>query len=85
MFYVYILKSAKDNNLYLGYTENLKRRFSEHNKGLINSTKERRPFILVYYEAYKDEHEERVREKNLKLRANAFIQLKRRIKQSLKN
>ena len=76
MFYVYILKSAKDKNLYLGYTENLKRRFSEDNKGLINSTKERRPFILVYYEAYKDEHEARVREKNLKLRANAFIQFK---------
>ena len=51
MFYTYVLNSLKDNKLYIGYTDNLKRRFAEHNKGLVDSTKERLPFILVYYEA----------------------------------
>lgn len=51
MFYVYVLKSCKDNKLYVGHTENLKRRLIEHNAGKTKSTKLRRPFILIYYEA----------------------------------
>ena len=51
MFYTYVLRSIKDNKLYVGYTENLKLRFETHNKGLVESTKERRPLKLVYYEA----------------------------------
>ncbi|MFA4818460.1 MAG: GIY-YIG nuclease family protein [Patescibacteria group bacterium] len=37
--------------LYIGYTNNLKKRFSEHNKGINRSTKGKRPWKLVYYEA----------------------------------
>jgi len=33
MFYVYILKSEKDGKLYIGYTNDLKRRLEEHNSG----------------------------------------------------
>ncbi|MFZ2521883.1 MAG: GIY-YIG nuclease family protein [Minisyncoccia bacterium] len=51
MFYVYILKSEKDNNLYTGYTNDLKRRLIEHNSGKSKSTKSRKPFELIYYEA----------------------------------
>ena len=57
--------------------------WSEHNKGLNRSTKHRTPFELIYYEAYKSEHDARIREQSLKLRANAFRQLKRRIHESL--
>lgn len=85
MFYVYVLKSEKDGMLYTGSTNDLKRRFMEHNNGLVNSTKLRKPFELVYYEAYKSEKDARKREQNLKLRANALNQLKRRIKESLKD
>lgn len=85
MFYVYVLKSKKDGMLYTGSTNDLKRRVMEHNKGLVDSTKQRRPFELVYYEAYKSEKDARSREHNLKLRANALNQLKRRIKESLKD
>lgn len=85
MFYVYILKSLKDKMLYTGSTNDLRKRLQQHNQGQVNSTKLRKPFILVYYEAYKDEHDARIREKNLKLRANALTQLKRRIQGSLKN
>lgn len=80
MHYVYILKSIKDSYLYLGCTSNLIKRFKEHNSGLNVSTKERRPFKLVYYEAYSCKEEAFKREHNLKLRARALRQLKNRIK-----
>jgi putative endonuclease len=66
MFYVYVLKSLRDNLLYTGSTNDLQRRFKEHNSGLIESTKHRRPFNLIYYEACIDEKDARIREKYLK-------------------
>lgn len=51
MFYTYVLKSKKDGKLYIGHTDNLKNRFIKHNKGLVSSTKDRMPLILIYYEA----------------------------------
>jgi len=77
------LKSKKDNNNYIGSTNDLRRRFREHNDGKVNSTKHRRPLELIYYEAYKSEKDARKREHNLKLRSRAFAQLKKRIKNSL--
>lgn len=79
MFYVYILKSKKDNDLYIGSTNDLRKRFKEHNDGKVFSTKLRRPFELIYYEAYKSEKDARKREHNLKLRSRALAQLKKRI------
>ena len=52
MYYVYVLESLKDNKLYIGYTNDLKKRLEQHNTGKSFSTKGRRPFKLVYYEAY---------------------------------
>lgn len=80
---MYILKSKKDNNLYIGSTNNLVRRLKEHNAGLVKSTKSRIPFKLVYYEGYANEEEARKREENLKLRARALRQLLGRIKKSI--
>ena len=51
MFYTYVLKSPKDKKLYIGFSENLKQRILEHNKGLVQATKNRRPLELIYYEA----------------------------------
>lgn len=51
MFYTYVLRSKKDNKLYIGFTPDLKSRVEKHNKGLVVSTKKRRPLELVYYEA----------------------------------
>ena len=84
MFYVYILKSLKDDNLYIGYTNDLKRRFLEHNNGLSSSTKSRVPFVLIYYESYLSKEDAMKRECGLKLRRNALGQLKRRINRSIK-
>jgi len=83
MFYVYIIRSRKDNLLYAGSTNDLKKRLAEHNAGKVYSTKRRIPFELIYYEAYRAEKDARHREKNLKLRSNALYQLKVRIKDSL--
>ena len=66
MFYIYVLKSTKDNKLYIGYTENLKVRFNQHNEGRVESTKNRRPLQLVYYEACLDKQKALNREKYFK-------------------
>lgn len=84
MFYVYILKSKKNETLYIGSTNNLEKRLAEHNSGKDGYTKKYMPYELIYYEAYKAEKDARHREKNLKLRANALNQTKRRIVESLK-
>jgi putative endonuclease len=51
MYFVYVLQSEKDKNLYIGFTDNLKRRLEEHNQGKNLSTKSRIPLKLIFYEA----------------------------------
>ena len=48
MYFTYVLKSELDGNFYMGFTENLKLRFERHNKGYVDSTKDRKPFTLIY-------------------------------------
>jgi len=50
-FFVYVLLSEKDKKFYTGYTANLIHRMNQHLKGQVNSTKNRRPLKLIYYEA----------------------------------
>ena len=85
MFYVYILRSKKDKRLYIGYTNDLKRRVKEHELGKNISTAYRRPLSLVYYEAYLSREDAIAREENLKLFGRALGGLKRRIGQSLRS
>jgi len=66
MFYVYVLKSLKDNKRYIGFTENLQRRLFEHNNGLVKSTKNRRPLELIYHEEFVSKKDALLREKFLK-------------------
>ena len=54
MWYVYILRSFVDYNLYIGSTNDINRRFIEHNSGSVDSTKNRLPFTLEAYFAVKD-------------------------------
>ena len=83
MFYLYVLKSFVDNKLYIGYTNDLKRRFDEYNKGQNKSTKLRAPFELIYYEAYKSKKDAAIRERKLKQFKNSYSELKKRITNSL--
>jgi putative endonuclease len=66
VFYVYVLESLKDGKYYIGYTNNLKRRLVEHEKGINFSTKFRRPFKLIYFEGCLMEIDAKRREKYLK-------------------
>ncbi|MEK7505885.1 MAG: GIY-YIG nuclease family protein [Patescibacteria group bacterium] len=83
MFYVYVLKSKVDGSIYVGYTNDLKRRLVEHNERRNRSTKHKAPFQLVYYEAYNSRADARNREDNLKRHSGALIHLKRRAKNSM--
>ena len=65
-YYTYILKSKKDGKIYTGYTQDLRKRLNQHNKGLSTYTKGRGPFILIYYEACLLESNARSREVFLK-------------------
>ncbi len=56
----------KDEDFYTGFTKNLKLRFEQHNKELVESTKDRGPFELIYYEACLDQEDATRREKYLK-------------------
>lgn len=66
MFYTYVLKSKKDNKLYTGYSTNLKNRIEKHNSGKVESTKNRLPMELVYYEACTNKEKAIKREKYFK-------------------
>lgn len=66
MNYVYLLFSEKDKGLYLGFTENLKKRFFAHESGLVRSTKFRRPLKLIHCECFVDKKDAKARERYLK-------------------
>ena len=66
MWYVYVLWSKRDRKLYIGCTNDLKKRLILHNKGEIPATKFRRPLILIHYEAYLNKYDAYSREKWLK-------------------
>jgi len=82
MFYAYALQSIRDKDFYTGFTKNLKLRFEQHNKGQVESTKERCPFKLIYYEACIDEIDAKKREKYFKPYHGKMF-LKKRLKSYL--
>lgn len=65
-YYVYVLQSLKNNFWYTGFTDNLRKRFKEHNSHVIGWTKKRGPFEIIYYEASRNQQDARSREKYLK-------------------
>lgn len=82
MFYVYVLKSSVNKDLYVGFSEDLGSRVKFHNSGKVRSTKSYRPWVLVYYEAYRVKNDATKREKQLKMHA-VKNELTGRLKNSL--
>jgi len=80
MFFVYVLKSDMNDEIYISSTNDLSRRVDEHNNGRNISTKRYLPWRVIYYEAYLTEELARMREKSLKYHGNAMRELKKRIK-----
>jgi putative endonuclease len=66
LFYTYVLRSQKDHKLYIGWSDDLKHRKYMHDNGFVEATKDRRPLILVYYEACSDRNKAIAREKYFK-------------------
>ena len=66
MYYTYVLRSKKDGELYIGWTPDLKTRIRTHIKGGVESTKNRLPIELIYYEACLIKNKAITREKQLK-------------------
>jgi putative endonuclease len=80
MFYVYCLESEKSDDLYFGFTKDLKRRLKEHNQKLNFSTKKHAPWRLIYYEACLNEEDAKRREIYLKTSTGRRMFRKRIIK-----
>ena len=66
MFYVYVLYSPKIDKFYTGFTNDLKRRVSEHKSDKTQTTSRMADFMLVYYEASNNKEDAQSREKQLK-------------------
>src|SRR3989344_5295746 len=66
MIYTYVIKSKKSGKLYRGYTNDLRKRFKEHNDNKSTYTKGRGLFELIYYEACKEQKDATSREIYLK-------------------
>jgi putative endonuclease len=66
MYYVYVLRSIGDDGLYIGYSANLRKRFRQHVAGDSFATSHRRPWKLIYYEAYLEQADAIGRERYLK-------------------
>jgi len=79
MYYVYVLKSKKDSNLYIGCTSNLENRLNYHNSRKVKSTKSRVPFEIIYSESYTDKYQAFKKERGYKT-AKGKKELKLKIK-----
>lgn len=53
MYYVYILRSLKNQKLYIGFTPDLKKRIKSHNSGENKATKPNIPYELIFYSGFK--------------------------------
>lgn len=83
MFYVYAIQSRKDSSLYIGFSSDLRKRVNEHNQGKVRSTKSKRPFDLIYYEAYRNKTDARKREIEIKSSGQQKEILFKRLENSL--
>ncbi|OGD02725.1 hypothetical protein A3D85_00785 [Candidatus Amesbacteria bacterium RIFCSPHIGHO2_02_FULL_47_9] len=83
MYWVYMLWSKDFDQWYVGYSDNLKKRLEEHNKGQSFATKPYIPWELVYCEGYKSHLDALDRERKLKNHGKGMQMLKIRLKRSV--
>ena len=66
-FYVYILASQKNGTIYIGFTNDLKRRILDHKEKAVKGfTEKYNVTILVYFEEFENSEDAILREKQLK-------------------
>ncbi len=66
MYFVYVLRSKRDNSFYIGLTNDLNRRIKQHNRGNNFSTRYKTPLELIHFEKLNSRKDARNREKYLK-------------------
>ncbi len=66
MFFTYVLYSHKSDRIYIGQTNNIALRLTEHNQGKSKSTKRYKPWIVIYKEKFDSRSDAMKREKELK-------------------
>ncbi|MUP45076.1 GIY-YIG nuclease family protein [Gramella sp. BOM4] len=66
MMYVYVLRSLKNDSMYVGMSSNVEKRICEHNSKRVRSTKAYCPWKLIHLEVFEDRISARKREKYLK-------------------
>ena len=81
MYYIYILK-LNNNQLYTGFTSDLKRRIKEHKSGIVKSTVKRLPIKLIHFETYLLKSDAERRERFLKTTEGEYF-LRQQIKDLL--
>ena len=79
-YWVYILRSLAYDKTYVGFTNNLERRLSEHNSGKTIYTSKYKPWKIIYKEEAVDRTNAREREKYYKSAAG-----RRKLKSILNN
>ncbi|MEX2029194.1 MAG: GIY-YIG nuclease family protein [Candidatus Paceibacterota bacterium] len=77
MWQVYIIKSTRYKKHYIGCTNNIERRLSEHNKGYNVATANYGPWLIVHFEKFNNQQEAYMREQKIKSfkGGNAFKKL----------
>ena len=79
-YFVYLLQSQKNGSIYIGCTDNLKKRILEHNRGASYHTRKYVPWEILYFEGYRNKDDAFKREQTLKLHAQGLRRLKERLR-----
>lgn len=66
MYYVYILRSLKNNQYYIGSTDDIDSRLKRHNAGYVRSTKPYLPWSMIYFETHENRSQAVKREMEIK-------------------
>jgi len=75
MFYTYILQSQKSSRYYIGHTENIPKGLLRHNNGLVSATRNKGPWVLVYFENFNSQIEANQRELEIKsMKSKSYIE-----------
>ena len=83
MWGVYVIQHSETKQMYIGKTNDLRRRLAEHNANRQTATvRKNGKWILVYAEAYRDKTDADTRELRLKNHGRAKQELYKRIKKS---
>ena len=86
MWYTYVLQSTEDKRLYVGMTNDLRRRIKEHDtKSGGSYTNKNGPFRLIFYEAYIEKKDAAIAEKFFKSGYGKEVLKNDKLKYYLKN